>query len=233
VPEVIKLSVDSASIDALLGVPEGKGAHPAVLVAHHQEGLSPFTRDLIDKLAGAGYVAICPDHYHRLPPDATLETKRTSVRDSDVLKELAGGLDFLKRDTRVQHDQIAILGHCMGGRSALLGAGVFPGLRCAIIFYPTRMMAKPDNGLFAFEYLSKVSCPVIGFFGGRDRLIPSEDADQIEAELRRHGVSVEFHRYPNAGHAYCNFTSAADYREEAARDSWNRALASLRIHLRR
>ena len=230
-PEIIKLSVDGASIDALLGVPKGNGIHPGILVAHHQEGLSPFTRDLIDKLATAGYVAVCPDHYHRLPPDATLETKRSSVHDRDVLKELAAGLGFLENDPRVRPDRLAILGHCMGGRSAFLGASLFEGLRCAVIFYPTRMLAKPADGMAAFELLHKMSCPVIGFFGGRDRLIPLQHADQIETELKRCGVSVEFHRYPEAGHAFGNFTSSVDYCEEAARDSWNRALNFLQSHL--
>jgi carboxymethylenebutenolidase len=232
VADTIKLDIDGASVDAFLGLPDATGPSPAVLVAHHQEGLSPFTRDVVDKLASRGYVAICPDHYRRLPPDASLETRRNSVRDRDVLRELEAARDVLQKHPRVDPARIAVMGHCMGGRSALLAASTFPGFKAAAIFYPTAMLIPRPEGFLAVEQLGKITCSVIVFFGETDWLIPKDHAAKIESELRRNHVPLETHRYPDAGHAFANFSSAEDYRPAAAADSWHKAIAFLDRHLK-
>jgi carboxymethylenebutenolidase len=232
VADTIKLTIDGKSVDALLGLPETQGPHPAVLVAHHQEGLSPFTRDLVDKFARSGYVAICPDHYHRFPPDTALETLRNSVRDRDVLQELGAARDFLRKHPQVDPTRIAVMGHCMGGRLAFLAASHFPGFKAAAIFYPTAMLTPRPGGFLAIDTLAAITCPVIAFFGETDWLIPKEHADKIEAELRFHHIPLEIYRYPDAGHAFANFSSAQDFRPTAAEDSWRKAMAFLDRHLK-
>jgi len=232
VADIIKISIGGQESDALFGATQAPGRHPAILIAHHQEGLSPFTRDLVDKLAACGYVAICPDHYHRCRPEDDLDTRRNSLRDPAVLGELGAALDFLKAHPKVRADRIAVIGHCMGGRAAFLAAGSLSGFAAAVIFYPTGMLAKRGENCVAFDRLHKIACPVIAFFGETDRLIPLDHADKIDAELRRCGIPVESHRYANAGHAFCNFGSPTDYRETAAADSWKRAVAFLDRHLK-
>jgi carboxymethylenebutenolidase len=120
----------------------------------------------------------------------------------------------------------------MGGRTALLAASAFKEILAAVIFYPTALYVKRTGGTTAFDNLGGITCPVIAFFGDTDRLIPPEHADRFEAALRGRGVPLEMHRYPDAGHAFCNFTSAADYREGPAADSWRHATAFLERHLR-
>jgi dienelactone hydrolase len=79
---------------------------------------------------------------------------------------------------------------------------------------------------------TSISCPVIGFFGDTDFLIPVENVRWMEAELRRHAVPTEFHRDADAGHAFCNFTSTRDYCPGPAADSRARTVAFLDKHLR-
>lgn len=230
-PDTIKLAIDGHPVDALFAAPNGPGPHPGILVAHHQEGLSPFTRDLVDKLAARGYAVICPDHYHRCAPEDGLEKRRNSLRDDAIVQELGAALGFLKAYPGIRTEKLGVIGHCMGGRAAFLAAAAFPEIKAAAIFYPTGMMAKRGDNPAAFDRLHKLACPVIAFFGATDWLIPPEDADKIEAELRRSHVPLEIYRYADAGHAFCNFTSATDFRPEAAADSWQRASAFLDAHL--
>lgn len=229
--ETIKLDIDGSRVDALLGLPAGSGPCPGILIAHHQEGLSPFTRDLAAKLTQLGYAVICPDNYHRCRPEDDLAARRNSIIDSVVTREFGVALNFLKQHPRVRPDRLAIVGHCMGGRTALLAASAFKEIMAAVIFYPTALYVKRTGGTMAFDDLGGIACPVIAFFGDTDRLIPPEHADRFEAALLGRHVPLEMHRYPDAGHAFCNFTSAADYREGPAADSWRHATAFLERHL--
>ena len=229
--ETLKIAIDGEQVDALLAAPATPGRHPAILVAHHQEGLSPFTRDLTEKLSARGYIAICPDHYHRFTAADSLEVRRNGLRDSEILQELNAALDVLKSHPNVDPDRIAVIGHCMGGRAALLAASTLAGLKAAVIFYPTAVLVKREGNLSAFDLLQRIACPVVTFFGETDWLIPLADAAKIEAELRRCDVPLEVYRYAGAGHAFCNFSSANDFRPEAAADSWQKAIAFLDRYL--
>ncbi|HEU4647427.1 MAG TPA: dienelactone hydrolase family protein, partial [Gemmatimonadales bacterium] len=49
------------SIRAYVAYPERKGKAPAVIVIHEIFGLTDWEPTVVDRLAGAGYVAIVPD----------------------------------------------------------------------------------------------------------------------------------------------------------------------------
>ena len=55
---------------------------------------------------------------------------------------------------------------------------------------------------------------------------------KLDAELTRCGKPHEFHVYPNAGHAFMNFSNAERYRETAANSSWPRTLDFFARYLR-
>ena len=145
--QIISLEVDGMPMNACLGVPAGKGPHPGLLVAHNQEGLGVFTHDLVDKLVAAGYVAICPDHYHECAPDADLATRRAALRDRKILRDLAVTLDALCARPDVQRNSLAVIGHCMGGRAAFMAAGAFPALKAVVAFYSSGMFMSRGNDM--------------------------------------------------------------------------------------
>ena len=230
--ELIDVDLDGKKVPALLGLPSGQGPHPGILVMHHQEGLSPFTRDLVDKLAKLGCVALSVSNYHACPPDADMQTKRESVRDGQLTRDAGAGIAFLESHPLVLKGNLAVIGHCMGGRTAFLAASVFPVFAAAIAYYGGGVYRKTIGGMPVGDRLKNIQCPVIGFWGGRDPIIPNADVDRIEAELKRAGVPCEFHRYPEAGHAFCNFTVPADFRADADADSWRKTVAFLRRELK-
>ena len=60
---------------------------------------------------------------------------------------------------------------------------------------------------------------------GADRL-----SSQLEAELKKHGKSYEFHRYDGAGHGFWYY-HRPNYRQEQAMDSWEKLFAFFGKHL--
>jgi carboxymethylenebutenolidase len=61
----ITIDAPEGPIDALLGVPEGDGPWPGVVVIHDAIGYGPDTESISRRVAEAGYIAITPNLYSR------------------------------------------------------------------------------------------------------------------------------------------------------------------------
>lgn len=227
-----QVQVNGRTMEVFTASPASAGAHPAVAVMHHRYGIDDFTKDVVARLAAKGYVAAAPNVFHRQPKDTPSENRRTLLRDSEVVADIAATIALLENRRNVQRGRLAILGHCMGGRMAFLGAASFPVFKAAVAYYSGNMRISWGNeGPTPFDKLGKIRCPVVGFFGNDDQNPTPADVDAIAAELDRHGIAHEFHRYDGAGHGFQNFTSRERYREEATRDSWARTIRFLRRHI--
>ena len=60
---------DNSSMRLHLSAPDGAGPFPAMVVIQHQGGVDEFVRNMTERLAGAGYLSVAPDLYHRDGPD--------------------------------------------------------------------------------------------------------------------------------------------------------------------
>ena len=209
-----------------IGVPEGEGPHASVVVMCHISGLDAFTEDRVDRLAASGYVAAAPDifHYHDWVEER--EARRATLQDKRVLADIEATLAHIDATEAVDPGRTAILGHCMGGRTAMLGAGTFERFTALVDYYGGNTMVSwgEGQGPTPFERIPNIRASVIGFFGLEDANPSPADVDKTEAELKKHGIACEFHRYEGADHAFQNYTNPARYNEAAALDSWNRTL---------
>jgi carboxymethylenebutenolidase len=228
-----KVTVEGQPMDVYVGLPDGKGPFPAVVVMFHRAGIDAFTKDRVDRLAAAGYAAAAPDLFHRVPGGVENADALSALRDTEVLADVSATAEHLIRSGLAAKDRMAILGHCMGGRAAFVGASSTPYFRAAVIHYCGNMFKPWGEGPSAFERLSGLKASVIGFFGNDDKNPSPADVDKIDHELTRLGVRHEFHRYDGAGHAFQNFVRPEQLRPQAAEDSLTKALAFLGRELRR
>ena len=222
------IEVGGSPMRICIAAPEGSGPHPLVVVMCHIEGLDAFTEDRVDRLAKAGYVAAAPDvfHYHEWLEER--EARRATLRDVRIVDDINATLAHARVRESVADGPVAILGHCMGGRTAMLGAGNVSGVGPLVIYYGGRTMLSWGEGLpTPFERIPEIAGPVMGFFGLDDQEPSPADVDRIEAAFKANGIACEFHRYEGAGHAFQNFLSPERFREAAAEDSWSRTLAFL------
>ena len=222
------IEVDGSPMRICLAEPGGDGPFPLVIVMCHIGGLDEFTEDRVDRLAGAGYLAAAPDAFHYHDWVEEKDARRATLRDKRILDDIETTLALMESRGKLDTNRVAILGHCMGGRTAMLGAGSISQIGPLVVYYGGRTMVSwGDDGPTPFERIPNVRGPVIGFFGMGDKEPSPEDVDKIEAEFSRHGIACEFHRYEGAGHAFQNFLSPERYREAAAQDSWDRTLRFL------
>ena len=231
------LKVGGAAMRTFVARPAAAAAAeraPGVLVIQHAGGVDQFVQGMARRLAAAGYVAAAPELYHRQdpPPEEPLE-RMGQLRDAEIIADSDAALDWLGAAGGGGARPLGVVGFCMGGRAAYLLAAASDRLQAAVAFYGGNTREPWGKGASPFERLGEISCPVLGFFGGRDANPSPEDRDAIAAELTRHGVEHQFHRYAGAGHGYMDFTNPTRYHTEAASDSWSLTLEFLQRHLSR
>src|SRR6266567_952685 len=134
----VQIPAPDGRSNATLHVPDGDGPWPGVLVFPDAGGTRETFRQMGDRLASMGYVALIPDIYYRAgswaPFDVatvfTDEQERarlsslTSVLTKDrIIADSAAYSDFLLARPEVTGSAIGTTGYCLGGRMALTAAG--------------------------------------------------------------------------------------------------------------
>ncbi|MGA2319476.1 MAG: dienelactone hydrolase family protein [Solirubrobacteraceae bacterium] len=115
---------------------------------------------------------------------------------------------------------VVSIGFCMGGGLSAQLAASGAGLAVAVCFY-----GMPPGR----EEAQRISCPLLGLYGGEDERITSQVPAFVET-MRDLGKPFEHHIYEGAPHAFFNDTRPS-YRVAAARDAWARTLALFAEHL--
>lgn len=223
--ETVKIDVQGHAMDMLVDAPKGDGPHAAVLLMFHRGGFDDFTKGRIAAIREGGYLVCAPNFYHRCPDGYQGDDCKQFLKDKDVLAEIQAAADHLLARPDVDGGRVFILGHCMGGRMALMGAARVPVFRGCVVFYGGGMFV-PWGGEAAvpFDWIDAIKCPVIGFFGDKDINPSPEDVNRVDARLTEAGVAHSFHRYPDVGHGFQNPAHDAPETRAASADAWGKTL---------
>jgi len=229
--DTIDFAIGDVQTTAFVAVPSGAGRLPGVVVTFHREGLDDFTAWLCDDLAAHGYAAIAPNHFHVMPPGVDLERRREFITDEQMAADLDAAADWLVAEGNADPHRLALIGHCMGGRTTWMGLAALPDRwKCGCVWYGGGAFNQLGKVPPPADRLESIRCPVAGFFGNEDKNPSPDDVNEFDARLTKLGKKHEFHRYDGAGHAFMSF-GRPSYREEAAKDSWAKALAFIRKHV--
>jgi dienelactone hydrolase len=81
-----QIVVDNDAMNLVISQPDSDGPLPAVVVIQHQYGVDKFMEEMTERFAGDGLFAVCPDLYHRDPPDCADDgpTRRGRARDVNI-----------------------------------------------------------------------------------------------------------------------------------------------------
>jgi carboxymethylenebutenolidase len=185
-----------------------------VVVIHHLPGYDRQTAEFDREAPGAA-------------PDDAMAAARASgaipVPDERIVGEVAGAAAYL-RGLSNSNGKVGVIGHCSGGRQSFLAAVSLP-LDAAVDCYGGFVVETPPEGHplhgspALVERAGDLSCPLLGLFGAEDQHPSPEHVAELEAALKAHGKTYEFHSYDGAGHAFMQ-VDRPSYRPEAAVDAW-------------
>jgi carboxymethylenebutenolidase len=223
-------SQDGTLIKAYYARPVASGRYPGVIVIMEAFGLNDHIKDIAERFAEHGYLAVAPDMYTREGSpdpnnmDAVLKTM-FAVPDPQAMADLNGAIAYLKGQADA-NGKVGAIGFCSGGRYAFMLACNSHNLDAAVksaggfLIQEEHTAQRPVSPI---EMIPNMSCPLLGLFGEEDANPSPEHAARVKAELDKHGKAYEFVMYRNAGHAF--FADyRPSYRARAAQDMWHRVL---------
>ncbi len=226
----VKVPHEDLEIDAYLAAPVSDGSYPGVVVLQEIFGVNAHIRDVTERIAKEGYVAIAPALFQRLAPGfetgytpKDIEVGRKyaweQTKASELLGDIQATIDFLKTQPQVKKDTFGCIGFCFGGHVAYLAA-TLPDTKATASFYGARITtATPGGGSPTIAQTSEISGTIYAFFGMEDASIPTQQVDRIEAELEQYHIPHRVFRYDGADHGFfCD--RRASYNPEAAADAW-------------
>lgn len=207
-----------------LAAPGGDEPVAGVVVIHENRGLNPHIRDVANRVAGEGFLALAPDALSPLggtPADEDeARSKIGQLEGDDTVKDFAAAVQYLKTHPR-STGRVGCVGFCWGGAMANQLAVHAPDMAAAVPYY-----GRPP----AAEDVPKIGGALLLHYGALDERI-NAGIPEFEAALKAAGVEYELHMYEGAQHAFNNDTNPGRYHEEAARLSWGRTIAFFRAQL--
>lgn len=227
----VKITNGSLQIDAYLAMPVGEESLPGVVVLQEIFGVNDHIRDVTQRIAKEGYVAIAPALYQRQAPG--FETGYTEqdlkigkeykaqTKAEELLGDIQGAIDYLRGQTPVKSNAIGCIGFCFGGHVAYLAA-TLPDIKATASFYGAGIATMtPGGDEPTITRTQDITGTIHLFFGLDDASIPAEQVNQIEAELKKQQISHQIFRYEGADHGFfCD--QRASYNPQAAKDAWEK-----------
>ena len=222
----VEFEANGGTATGYLAVPES-GRGPGVVVLQEWWGLDDHIRDVCDRFAQAGFIALAPDLYRGETTDQPdeAEQKMMAMNMDQAEKEMRGAVDYVAGHEGFEGDRVGAVGFCLGGGLAVWTATANPKVGAVTTFYYVMPHGKPD--------FSKVNGPVLGHFGTNDDFVPVEDAKALEKEIAEASAQeVRFEFYDGAGHAFFNDHDRLGTHDAGhAKNAWQRTVDFFKRHL--
>lgn len=223
--EMIEFPSNGKSGIGYLATPtNGNGS--AVVVIQEWWGLVDHIKDVCDRFAASGFMALAPDLFDgqksREPDEAGKYMMALEIGAAS--KKMSGAVDELLR--RTGSLRVGVVGFCMGGGLALVLAANRPDAVAAVApFYG--VIPWPE----AVPDYTKMFAAVQGHYAEHDDFSPPSVSRALESHLTELGKDVELFIYPGTHHAFFNDTRPEVYDADASVQAWDRLVPFLQEHL--
>lgn len=214
--EMIEYAANGGTARGYLTRPDADKANgKGIIVIQEWWGLVPHIKDIAERFAALGYVALAPDLWDGKQATAPDEAMRLfmALNLEDADKTLRGAAAALH--AHGAEGKLGIIGFCMGGQLALhAGCANADEIAAVVDFYGIHPKVSCD--------FAKLEAPVLAIFGADDGMINAEAVAELKEDLLKAGKEVETIVYEGAGHAFFNDARPEAYNAAAAEAAWGR-----------
>jgi carboxymethylenebutenolidase len=225
VSETVEFTSNGNKASGYLARP-ASGSGPGVVVIQEWWGLVPAIKEMADRLAEGGFVALVPDLYHGELANHDEMDKAAQLMQAlppdRAARDMSGAVDYLVAADGVTGRGIGVVGFCMGGMlSLMLAASRADKVKAVVPFYgfPQGEM-EPD--------WTALDASVQGHMAENDDFFSPDAARALEAKLRGLGKDVTFTVHAGTGHAFMGPHNAlGTLNEELAGKIWPDVVAFL------
>ncbi len=225
----VEFASNGSAASGYLALP-ASGSGPGVIVVQEWWGLDSGIKEMADRLAEAGFVALAPDLYHGQLAGHTEMDKAGELMNSmppdRAGRDMSGAVDFVADHDATTGDGIGVMGFCMGGMLTFVLAALRPDkVKAAVPFYGfPQGDSQPDY--------SRITAAIQGHMAEHDDFFPPAAAIALEERLQSLGKDVTLTVHPGSGHAFMASHNALGTRDDALyAEIWPQATAFLHQHL--
>ncbi|MEO6404400.1 MAG: alpha/beta fold hydrolase [Ferruginibacter sp.] len=180
---------------------------PLVIISHGNGGSHLVYRTISTHLAKNGYIVAMPEHYANNRNNNELENTTENLITRPAHIRLT--IDFLLSNNvfsnNIAQDKIGVIGHSMGGYTALALAGGIPRTKEGLVVAvkPDRrikaiVLLAPGTGWF-LNSLDKVTIPILMLTAEHDPITPKWNAEIVLNHVSDKS-KVTWREVENAGH---------------------------------
>ena len=218
-------------------VPKGADKRAVVIVVPEIWGNHEHIKDVVRRVAKAGYFAVANEPYFRIgelwkmTDIKEVIANANKLPDQQALADLDAVVAWAERHPRANARKLGITGFCRGGRMVWMYTAHQPKIDAGVAWYGSLMPIPPAMPTGPLDVTDKVDRPVLGLYGGADQGIPLDHVERMRAGLKAFGndAKSQIHVYEGMPHAF-NADYRPSYRKEAAEDGWKRMLAWFKKH---
>lgn len=210
----IEIASEDGEFKAYVATP-ASGRGPGLVVLQEWWGLVPQIRDVCDRLARSGFVALAPDLFRgesTTDPDVAgrlmmeLEIERAG-------RDLGAAVEALRREPATDGGRVGCIGFCMGGQLALYAACLQPEIAAVVDCYGVHPKVSLD--------FKSCRAKVLGIFAENDDFISSADVQLLDDALSKAGVEAKLMTYLGVQHAFMNDARPDVFDAETAAEAWH------------
>jgi carboxymethylenebutenolidase len=220
--ETLQFNTANGASTAYVAAPENADENTkAVILIQEWWGLNDHIKDIANRYADEGFIAIAPDLYRgKLAKSADEAGKMMNgLNIDDGLNTIDNVMEKARETYNLRH--FGISGYCMGGTYALRSACELEGISAAAPFYGD----IPEE-----EVLKKLTAPTMFVSGIHDKWINPEKVATLESLAEKYELPVETLKY-DADHAFFNNTRPEVYNDTAAKDAWAKVIGFFKDNL--
>jgi carboxymethylenebutenolidase len=222
--EGIATDGDGRVVSAYLAKP-ASDAGCGIVVIHDDWGLTEFIRDVCDRLARAGFVALAPDLFHGPIADnqATADQLSKELERDCADVDLESAVAEIFNQHATQGSKVGALGLGLGGSLALFLSSRHRRIGATADLYGAQPELLPE--------LESVAAPVLAIFAGEDESVTESTVGAFESGLQSAGVSASVEVRAGVRNGYMNDARLDVFDAVAAAETWDTLLAFFRSEL--
>ena len=217
---------DGTTMRAYVAQPEGAPSR-GLLVFQEAFGVNAHIRDVTERFAAQGFLAIAPELFHRTAPGFECAYSEFAKAAPHLGAITEAGLDA---DVRAAYKWLggegvgvntAAIGYCLGGRVSFVANSAVP-LKAAVSYYGGRIPT-------VLHRAPALTGPMLFFWGGLDHHIPEDQRRSVISGVRQAGKTFVDVEFSHADHGFfCD--ARPSYNAEAAAQSFSLTLTFLNAY---
>jgi carboxymethylenebutenolidase len=215
----------TGDMKAFEAMPKKGKKFPAVIVIHENRGLVPHIKDVTNRMAAEGFLALAPDALS--PAGGTPEDISNvgelfrQLKPEETTKNFVAAVKYLKTHPN-SNGKVGCTGFCWGGAMTNQVAVNCENLDAAAPYYGS--VPKTED-------VPKIKASILAHYAENDERI-NAGIPAFEEALKANNKKYQIYKYPGTGHAFNNDSNPERYNEEQAKIAWKRTVDFFKENLK-